>query len=387
MPFATKLNKCNNVNIKRVGSMSELQSSALHADQAWMKQAIALALQGQYSTKPNPNVGCVIVKDGQLLGTGYHPKAGQPHAEVFAMREAGEQTQGATAYVTLEPCAHYGRTPPCAKGLVEAGVARVVIACPDPNPLVAGKGVQILKEAGIEVDVGICQAEAHQLNAGFLKAMATGMPYVRLKVASSLDGRTAMASGESKWITGPAARLDVQHFRAISGVVITGIETILADDPQLNVRQLQGVADLTMVVQPKRLVLDRQGRLPLTAQILQQPDTVMVMGPYRQALADLGVLQFAVQPLDQLLTQLVQSHQIYDVMVEAGATLSTAFLQEKLVDEMISYVAPTLLGQSARAMFNAEFSQMAEQLRFKLMDVTQLGDDVRLTLIPSQESL
>lgn len=367
--------------------MSELQSSALHADQAWMKQAIALALQGQYSTKPNPNVGCVIVKDGQLLGTGYHPQEGQPHAEVFAMREAGEQTQGATAYVTLEPCAHYGRTPPCAKGLVEAGVARVVIACPDPNPLVAGKGVQILKEAGIEVDVGICQAEAHQLNAGFLKAMATGMPYVRLKVASSLDGRTAMASGESKWITGPAARLDVQHFRAISGVVITGIETILADDPQLNVRQLQGVADLTMVVQPKRLVLDRQGRLPLTAQILQQPDTVMVMGPYRQALADLGVLQFAVQPLDQLLTQLVQSHQIYDVMVEAGATLSTAFLQEKLVDEMISYVAPTLLGQSARAMFNAEFSQMAEQLRFKLMDVTQLGDDVRLTLIPSQESL
>ena len=387
MPFATKLNKCNNVNIKRVGSMSELQSSALHADQAWMKQAIALALQGQYSTKPNPNVGCVIVKDGLLLGTGYHPKAGQPHAEVFAMREAGEQTQGATAYVTLEPCAHYGRTPPCAKGLVEAGVARVVIACPDPNPLVAGKGVQILKEAGIEVDVGICQAEAHQLNAGFLKAMATGMPYVRLKVASSLDGRTAMASGESKWITGPAARLDVQHFRAISGVVITGIETILADDPQLNVRQLQGVADLTMVVQPKRLVLDRQGRLPLTAQILQQPDTVMVMGPYRQELADLGVIQFAVQPLDQLLTQLVQSHQIYDVMVEAGATLSTAFLQEKLVDEMISYVAPTLLGQSARAMFNAEFSQMAEQLRFKLMDVTQLGDDVRLTLIPSQESL
>ena len=387
MPFATKLNKCNNVNIKRVGSMSELQSSALHADQAWMKQAIALALQGQYSTKPNPNVGCVIVKDGQLLGTGYHPKAGQPHAEVFAMREAGEQTQGATAYVTLEPCAHYGRTPPCAKGLVEAGVARVVIACPDPNPLVAGKGVQILKEAGIEVDVGICQAEAHQLNAGFLKAMATGMPYVRLKVASSLDGRTAMASGESKWITGPAARLDVQHFRAISGVVITGIETILADDPQLNVRQLQSVADLTMVVQPKRLVLDRQGRLPLTAQILQQPDTVMVMGPYRQALADVGVIQFAVQPLDQLLTQLVQSHQIYDVMVEAGATLSTAFLQEKLVDEMISYVAPTLLGQSARAMFNAEFSQMAEQLRFKLMDVTQFGDDVRLTLIPSQESL
>ena len=354
-------------------------------DQVWMRRAIALARQGQYSTKPNPNVGCVLVKDGVVIGEGFHPRAGQPHAEVFALRQAGQHAQGATAYVTLEPCAHYGRTPPCAKGLVEAGVAKVIVACPDPNPLVAGKGVQILRDVGIEVEIGLCQDEAHLLNHGFLKAMATGQPYVRLKIASSLDGRTAMASGESKWITGAAARLDVQHWRAISGVVITGIETVLADDCQLNVRELAVDIAIDQVVQPKRLVLDRQGRLPLTAKILQQPETCMVMGPYRQELADLGVTQLPIQPLNQLLTCLVKEHHIYDVLVEAGATLSTAFLQEKLVDEVISYVAPTFLGQSARAMFSAEMSRMAEQLRFKLHHVTQIGDDVRLSLIPSQE--
>ncbi len=214
------------------------------------------------------------------MGEGFHPEAGQPHAEVFAMRQAGEQARGATAYVTLEPCAHYGRTPPCAKGLVEAGVAKVVVACPDPNPLVAGKGVQILKDAGIEVEVGICEDEAHQLNQGFLKAMATGMPYVRLKIASSLDGRTAMASGESKWITGVEARQDVQHWRAISGAVITGIDTVLADDCQLNVRQLDGIDDI------KTVVVNRNGLFWIvrvvchsTAKILEQPETVMVMGP------------------------------------------------------------------------------------------------------------
>lgn len=356
-------------------------------DQIWMRRAIELARQGQYSTKPNPNVGCVIIKDGLIVGEGFHPKAGQPHAEVFAMRQAAEQARGATAYVTLEPCAHYGRTPPCAKGLVEAGVAKVVVACPDPNPLVAGKGVQILKDAGIEVEVGICEDEAHPLNYGFLKAMATGMPYVRVKIASSLDGRTAMASGESKWITGTEARQDVQHWRAISGAVMTGIETVLADDCQLNVRSLNSVDDISTIVQPKRIILDRQGRLPLNAKILEQAETVMVMGPYRQELADLGVTQLEIQPLQELLQQLVQQHQIYDVLVEAGATLSSAFLQAQLVDELISYVAPTLLGQTARSMFNAEFSRMAEQLRFKLQDVTRVGDDVRFRLIPSQETL
>ncbi|WP_447502722.1 bifunctional diaminohydroxyphosphoribosylaminopyrimidine deaminase/5-amino-6-(5-phosphoribosylamino)uracil reductase RibD [Acinetobacter pittii] len=358
----------------------------LKQDQYWMQQAIELAKRGLYSTKPNPNVGCVIVKDDQLIGQGFHPKAGQPHAEVFALREAGEHAQGATAYVTLEPCAHYGRTPPCAEALVKAQVKKVVVACPDPNPLVAGKGVQILENAGIEVEVGICEDLASKLNQGFLKAMSTGMPYVRLKVASSLDGRTAMASGESKWITGSAARQDVQHWRAISGAVITGIETVIADDCQLNVRSLNNF-DIETVAQSKRVVLDRQGRLPLNAKILENPETVMVMGPYRQELADLGVIQLEIQPLKMLLQTLSKQHQIYDVLVEAGATLSTAFLQEGLVDELISYIAPTLLGKSARAMFNAEFEYMAEQLRFTLLDVTQIDQDIRLRLIPTQEKV
>ncbi|MCT9417817.1 bifunctional diaminohydroxyphosphoribosylaminopyrimidine deaminase/5-amino-6-(5-phosphoribosylamino)uracil reductase RibD [Acinetobacter baumannii] len=360
--------------------------SELKQDQYWMQQAIELAKRGLYSTKPNPNVGCVIVKDDQLIGKGFHPKAGQPHAEVFALREAGEHAQGATAYVTLEPCAHYGRTPPCAEALVKSQVKKVVVACPDPNPLVAGKGVQILKNAGIEVEIGICEDLAAQLNQGFLKAMSTGMPYVRLKVASSLDGRTAMASGESKWITGSAARQDVQHWRAISGAVITGIETVIADDCQLNVRSLHNV-DIETVAQPKRVILDRRGRLPLTAKILENPETVMVMGPYRQELADLSVIQLEIQPLKTLLQALSKQYQIYDVLVEAGATLSSAFLQEGLIDEMISYVAPTLLGQSARAMFNADFEYMAQQLRFKLLDVTQLDQDIRLRLIPTQEKV
>ncbi len=365
-------------------------SDASSEDQVWMRQAIAEAEKAIYRTRPNPAVGCVIVKDGVVVGRGATAPVGGSHAEVFAMREAGEQARGAVAYVTLEPCAHYGRTPPCAKGLVEAGIRKVVVACSDPNPLVAGKGVDILRQAGIEVITDVCTAEAELQNKGFLKAMASNIPYVRLKIASSLDGRTAMASGESKWITGAESRQDVQHWRAISGAVITGIETILADDPLLNVRSLfdaDGKAiDLETIVQPKRVILDRQGRLPLTAQILKQPDTVMVMGPFRQELAVLGVVQLETQSLQDLLRTL-KDFQIYDVLVEAGATLSTAFLQEKLVDELISYVAPTLLGQSARAMFNAQFETMAQQLRFKLIDVHQFGDDIRLRLLPSQESV
>ncbi|AOA59628.1 bifunctional diaminohydroxyphosphoribosylaminopyrimidine deaminase/5-amino-6-(5-phosphoribosylamino)uracil reductase RibD [Acinetobacter larvae] len=360
--------------------------SELSQDQYWMQRAIRLAKRGQYSTKPNPNVGCVIVQQQQLLGEGYHPRAGQPHAEVFALAQAGDAARGATAYVTLEPCAHYGRTPPCAEALVKAGVARVVIASLDPNPLVAGQGAEILRAAGIVVSIGVCEQQAKQLNPGFLKAMATQKPYVRLKMASSLDGRTAMASGESKWITGAQARLDVQHWRALSAAIITGVDTILADDCQLNVRQLAD-DDVTNVVQPQRIILDRRGRLNLTAQILQQPDTVMVMGPYRDDLAALGVQQLPILALPDLLSYLLEHHQIYDVLVEAGATLATAFLQHALVDELISYIAPTFLGQSARAMFAADFTTMAQQYRFKLLDVQQLGDDLRLRLIPSQESV
>lgn len=360
-------------------------------DSIFMQQAIALAKQGQYRTKPNPNVGCVIVKHGQVIGTGFHPQAGQPHAEVFALREAGDDAEGATAYVTLEPCSHYGRTPPCANALVQAKVARVVVACRDPNPLVAGQGIALLQQAGIQVDVDICEDDVKMLNRGFLKAMASKMPYVRLKIASSLDGRTAMASGESKWITGESARQDVQHWRAISGAVITGINTVLADDCQLNVRQLYDNAhqaiDLNHIVQPKRVILDRQGRLPLSAKILAEPQQVIVVGRYRDELAELGVIQLADQPLSELLATLCREYQMYDVMVEAGATLSSAFLQQGLVDEMIHYVAPTLLGRDARPMFNAELQTMAEQYRFQLADVHRLGDDIRFHLFPDNYSM
>lgn len=353
-------------------------NSSPETDQYWMRQALALAKRGQYSTRPNPVVGCVLVKEGQLIGEGFHPRAGQPHAEVFALRQAGAQARGATAYVTLEPCAHFGRTPPCANALIEAGVARVVIATVDSNPQVAGIGRARLEAAGISTTVGVCQAEARALNAGFLQVMAGGRPYVRLKIAASLDGRTAMASGESKWITGTAARAEVQHWRAISGAVITGIGTILADDPLLNVRILPDGTPLDQVIQPLRVVLDRQGRMPPEAQLLQDPDSVLLVGTAQLA----GIESWPQMDLAELLNRLRDEKQICDVLVEAGATLSAAFLQADLVDELIVYLAPTLLGSSARPMVALPLIQMAEQLRFELIEMQQVGEDIRLILRP-----
>ena len=347
----------------------------------WMAQAIAEANTAIYRTRPNPAVGCVIVKDQQIIGRGATSPVGGSHAEVHALREAGEEAKGPTAYVTLEPCAHYGRTPPCALGLVTAGIKKVAIATLDPNPLVAGKGVKILNDAGIETEVGILEQQAQTQNRGFLKVMAGGLPYVRLKIASSLDGRTAMASGESKWITGSASRQDVQHWRAISGAVVTGIDTILADDAQLNVRELEDV-DLSTVVQPWRVILDRQGRLPIDAKVLEQPQTVIVMTPYREDLAQLGVTQLAVQSLDTLLLELKANYQIYDVLVESGATLATAFLNEKLVDEVIQYIAPMYLGQAARPLNQLMYDKMSEKLAFDLLEVKSFEQDLRLNLKP-----
>lgn len=347
----------------------------------WMAQAIAEANTAIYRTRPNPAVGCVIVNNGQIVGRGATSPVGGAHAEVHALKMAGEQAKGATAYVTLEPCAHYGRTPPCALALVNAGLKKVVIATLDPNPLVAGKGVEILNAAGIETEIAILEDQAQAQNRGFLKVMAGGLPYVRLKIAASLDGRTAMASGESKWITGNAARQDVQHWRAMSGAVITGIDTILADDALLNVRQLDGI-DLAQVVQPWRVILDRQGRLPLTAKILEQPETVIVMTPYRQELVDLNIQQLEVQTLDDLLLTLKQKYQIYDVLVESGATLATAFLQAKLVDEVIQYIAPMYLGQTARPLNQLMYDKMNEKLQFDLLELKSFDQDLRLNLQP-----
>lgn len=351
----------------------------------YMQRAIALAKQGLYSTRPNPSVGCVLVNHQQIVGEGYTAPYGGSHAEVYALRQAGAQARGATAYVTLEPCAHYGRTPPCANALVNAGVSRVVMASLDPNPLVAGKGQSILQAAGIDTVVGVLEQQARALNKGFLQVMAGGRPYVRLKMAASLDGRTAMASGESKWITGAEARLDVQHWRALSGAVITGINTVLADDPALTVRQLPDDYSgenhpIEKVAQPLRVVLDRQSRFPAQAQLLNQPEKLLLVGTQPDIAT--SVEHWSDMPLPHLLDELKTRKQIYDVLVEAGPTLAAEFLRQGLVDELIIYLAPTLLGSNARPMFNLSLSQMSEQYRLQLCEMQQVGVDIRLILKP-----
>ena len=395
------------------------------ADHAHMAEAMALAARGRYSTHPNPRVGCVVVARGRVIGRGFHVRAGEPHAEVHALREAGPLPPGCTVYVTLEPCAHHGRTPPCADALADAGPARVVVAGLDPNPLVAGQGVTRLRAAGITVDVGLLRAEAEALNPGFLRRIAGGLPWLRLKLAASLDGRTGMASGESKWITGPAARRDVQRWRAASSVVLTGIGTVLADDPALNVRpedwcdpaaltpvQVGAPAAATASVrQPRRVVLDSQLRLPLTAALLRTPGEVSVVsiGP-AQTLADAEALAWlhahdairaaraealmaagvslqlvpatAGQPDLKAALQALAAQGCNEVLVEAGATLAGACLRAGLVDEVLLYQAPTLLGSSGRPLADWPMTRMAEQQRLQLADLRQLGDDVRLTLRP-----
>lgn len=351
----------------------------------YMQRAIALAKQGLYSTRPNPSVGCVLINNQQIVGEGYTAPYGGSHAEVYALRQAGAQARGATAYVTLEPCAHYGRTPPCANALVNAGVSRVVMASLDPNPLVAGKGQSILQAAGIDTVVGVLEQQARALNKGFLQVMAGGRPYVRLKMATSLDGRTAMASGESKWITSAEARLDVQHWRALSGAVITGINTVLADDPALTVRQLPDDYSgenhpIEKVAQPLRVVLDRQSRFPVQAQLLNQPEKLLLVGTQPDIAK--SVEHWPDMPLPHLLNELKIRKQIYDVLVEAGPTLAAEFLRQGLVDELIIYLAPTLLGSNARPMFNLSLSQMSEQYRLQLCEMQQVGVDIRLILKP-----
>lgn len=343
-------------------------SPSLPDDEIFMVMAIQLAKLGEFTTRPNPCVGCVIVADGQVIGKGFHPKAGLPHAEIFALQDAKEQgvsVQGATAYVTLEPCSHFGKTPPCASALIDGGAARVVIAILDPNPKVAGKGVAMLMAAGIAVSVGVCEDEAQALNAGFLKAMAQGLPYVRLKMGISLDGRIAMANGQSKWITSETSRADVQRLRAKSGAIITGSGTIIADNPSLTVRlpavELTNIGT-TPIAQPKIVVVDRTGK---TAN-----------GDY-QVFKDNNTLIWQ-KDLPSLLKTLVAHHQCYDVLVEAGATLATSFLQEGLVDEFIIYQAPCLLGKNARPMFGGGFDKICEQLRFSLVSHETIGDDIKL---------
>lgn len=355
-------------------------------DIEWMTQALRLAELGRYSTTPNPRVGCVLVKNGQRIGKGAHLKAGEPHAEVHALREAGALAAGATAYVTLEPCSHVGRTPPCANALIAAGVTRVVVAMQDPNPLVSGQGIARLRAHGLSVVVGVCEAQAQALNDGFIKRMTQQLPYVRLKLAASLDGQTALQNGQSQWITGPDARKDVHHWRAQSCVVLTGIGSILQDDASLTVREVATAR------QPLRVVVDSQLRIPLTARVLAEGNACVVHAQtapntaQRETLAalnGLGVNTLCLaHPQGQVDLRAVVQHlgqwPCNEVFVEAGATLSGAFLQQGLVDALILYYAPKLMGPGRGMFAMPALSQMQQSIELTIDDIRQFGPDMRV---------
>ncbi|MCC5810821.1 MAG: bifunctional diaminohydroxyphosphoribosylaminopyrimidine deaminase/5-amino-6-(5-phosphoribosylamino)uracil reductase RibD [Ectothiorhodospiraceae bacterium] len=358
-----------------------------------MARALQLAERGLWTTRPNPRVGCVLVSQGRVVGEGWHLRAGEPHAEPHALRQAGERARGATAYVTLEPCSHHGRTPPCAEALVQAGVSRVVVAMEDPNPQVAGRGLQRLQAAGIQTASGLMQEQARRLNAGFCRRMTSGMPYVRVKLAASLDGRTAMASGESRWITGAESRADVHRLRARSCAVITGAGTVLADDPALTVRDVAGTEQ---VPPPLRVVLDSGLRISPEAQMLQGGGPVVIYTASRdparaEPLIRRGarvesIVREGRMPLRRVL-ELLGSSQINEVLVEAGPTLAGAFIAEGLVDELWLYQAMHLMGDAARPLLRLPGLDRMEQRRaLRLLDVRAIGDDMRLILRPTTEA-
>ena len=354
------------------------------ADYRFMSRALRLARKGLYTTDPNPRVGCIIVKDGEVVGEGWHERAGEPHAEIHALHAAGNKTAGTTVYVTLEPCCHHGKTPPCSEALIKAKVARVVVAMQDPHSRVAGQGLQQLRDAGIEVEVGVMEAQAQTLNPGFIKRMQTGRPYVRNKLAMSLDGRTAMASGESKWITSEAARQDVQRLRARSSAIVTGVGTVLADDPSMTVR-LEGVER-----QPLRVVVDTHLSMPVTARMLQQPGRTLVMTcsddeAAREALEHTGAevicLPFCSDTVDmQAVLDTLGEMEVNEVLVETGATLSGAMLQAGLIDELVIYMAPILMGASARGLFRIPgLDTMEQKISLDIIDMRAVGKDWKIT--------
>lgn len=361
-------------------------------DHVYMHQAIELAKLGRFTTTPNPNVGCVIVKDNQVIGTGYHQKAGQPHAEVYALQMAGQQAKGATAYVTLEPCSHFGRTPPCADALIQSGVKRVVIAMQDPNPNVAGKGIKRLQDAGIEVTLGILADQAEAINKGFLKRMRTGLPFVQLKLAASLDGKIAMASGESKWITSNKAREDVQQFRAQASCILSTRKTVQTDNASLTVRyhqlpdDIQKIYPIEKIRQPIRVIIDGQHQLTGDESIFQQPGETWVVRKQNLSIAmantSLIVEHSANQYIDlKILLENLAQKQINSVWVEAGAHLAGALIEQNLVDELIIYYAPKLLGHNAKDMCilpNLQKLSLAPQFQFE--SVVAVGEDMRVIL-------
>jgi len=362
-------------------------------DAHYMARALELARKGWYSTHPNPRVGCVIVRDGQIVGEGWHVRAGEPHAEVHALRQAGELARGACAYVTLEPCSHHGRTPPCADALVKAGVARVVAAMQDPNPQVAGQGLKRLADVGIEVASGVLEAEARALNPGFLKRMESGLPFVTAKLAMSLDGRTAMANGESQWITGPAARAAVQRLRARSSVVLTSAESVLADNARMTVRGDELGLDpqttaLALARPPLRVVIDGRLRLPLDAPFFKAGPALVVTAAAMDArYADAGHELLSLPgeggrvDLPALLRELA-GRGASEVLLEAGASLVGAFAQHGLIDQYQIFVASKFLGSSARPLLDWPLNHMSEAAQLKITEMRAVGDDWRVTAIP-----
>ena len=351
-------------------------------DHIHMAAALRLARRGLYTTTPNPRVGCILVKDDAVVGEGWHEKAGGPHAEIHALQAAGSKARDATAYVSLEPCSHHGRTPPCVDALITAGVSRVVAAMMDPNPQVAGKGLALLQAAGIATDVGLMEAEARELNIGFVSRMTRGTPWLRLKVAASLDGKTALNNGVSQWITGPDARRDAHAWRARSCAILTGIGTVRDDDPRLNVR------DVETSRQPLRVVVDSRLETPLTAHILEGGNVLVAaavddatrIAALRTRGADVVVLPNASGKVDlaQLLAELSRRG-INEVLAEAGFKLNGSLLREGCVDELVIYQAPILLGDKARGMFDlAELTDLADTRELVITDRRAIGTDFRI---------
>lgn len=393
--------------------MSTISPSSSEAEiqhHYWMSQAIQLAQRGLYTTDPNPRVGCVLVKGNRLVGQGWHQYAGQGHAEVNALAQAQQQANGATAYVTLEPCSHTGKTPPCTEALIKAGIAQVIVAMQDPNPLVAGKGLKTLENHGMEVQCGLLAAQAAALNPGFISRMQRARPWVRCKMAISLDGRTAMKNGASKWITGAAARSDVQRWRARSSAILTGINTVLEDDPSMTVRpgDWQGEfpeawlgpegMDEAKVRQPIRIILDSDLRIASTAKILSAAAQSWLfhrpnanLEQKKKKLINQGAKVVALKSktesvdIAQLLQYLAEQ-EINEVWLESGATLAGKFVQLGLVDEFIIYMAPKLMGHNARGLFNLPgIDAMADSLDLEWQDIRQVGNDLRIIARPALE--
>lgn len=372
--------------------MSDLAAN----DARHMARALELARKGVYSTHPNPRVGCVVVRDGETVGEGWHVQAGGPHAEVYALRQAGDRARGATAYVTLEPCSHHGRTPPCAEALVEAGVARVVVAMQDPNPQVAGQGLERLRQAGIAVTCPLLATEARALNLGFLKRMEHGQPYIRVKLAMSLDGRTAMASGESQWITGPAARSAVQRLRAQSSAVLTGADSVIADGARMTVRAAElgldaETTELATRRTPLRILIDGRLRVPLDAPFFQAGPALVVTcadaaahPQYAQGGHELLSLRGDDGQVDlpKLSIELARRG-INEVLVEAGASLAGAFAKQGLVDEYQLFIAAKFMGSTARPLLDWPLERMSEAAPLQIIEMTAVGDDWRVIAVPA----